>query len=336
MAARPVAVGPVVRRSVAALAGFGLVVGGMTAGAAIAAADGPPATDCANSWVCVTVGTPGSAGAGDDGGSGGGGGGQSNACTYQGQIMPCTVDGVGVLDEGDGCYYELADPQPPAGDLVWQGHQPGDGAIYIATCPLGPGSRDLWRAAAPPAPQQVDPAVVAQMAVSKLQLLPATLGTSPGGDQTALVGTPVWLWLVPDDNTYASEAKPLTVTASVPGMTVTAKVWSTGVQWNLGDGTSLTCDSPGTPYTVGLRVSSSSCEHTYSQPSLTANGGKAIEQSLVPGGAYALSALVTWTVGWTSSTGQAGHFAMDAQQSKPAYVIVEEAQVLNNQGGKSG
>ena len=43
--------------------------------------------------------------------------------------MPCTIE-YGYWSNGYNCYISLLDPQPPAGDPSWQGHEPGDGAVY--------------------------------------------------------------------------------------------------------------------------------------------------------------------------------------------------------------
>lgn len=90
-------------------------------------------------WVEVpgTPGTPGSTETTDvvDSGSG-------EACywdpTKQGLTgppagpVPCQSD-TGYWSNTYNCYIKLADPQPPAGDVSWQGHEPGDGAVPCAS-----------------------------------------------------------------------------------------------------------------------------------------------------------------------------------------------------------
>jgi hypothetical protein len=290
------------------------MTGGVIGGAGIAHADASP---CANSYVCVVVGTPGSGGGSQGGGSGGGGSGGNGACYYQNQVEPCYIPGIGALDSSDGCYYIQMQPQPPAGDPLWQGHKPGDGAIYVRTCALsgGGGTVSLWMAAGPPAPVQVTPAQLAHMAVAKLPLLPAQPETAPGNGKPGLVNTPVMLWLDPVNgngnygDTYASAAKPLTVTASVPGLSVTATVWSPKVTWQMGDGGTVVCPDAGTAYT-GTLVNG--CTYTYSKASA----------------AYAVNAQVSWTVSWAGG-GASGTFPMDDVTSLPLTLPVDEIQVLN-------
>ena len=43
--------------------------------------------------------------------------------------VPCSSE-YGYWSNGYNCYISLLDPQPPAGDPNWQGHEPGDGAVY--------------------------------------------------------------------------------------------------------------------------------------------------------------------------------------------------------------
>ncbi|MBF9066587.1 hypothetical protein [Streptacidiphilus fuscans] len=293
-----------------------LVLVGLMGAAGSARAD---VTPCANSSVCVGAGSPGSpgSGGGTQGGGSGGGSGGGGSCYYNNQPEPCYVAGIGTFDPDDGCYYTTMQPQPPAGDPLWQGHQPGDGAVYVRTCALngGGGTVSLWLAAAPPAAAPVTPAQLAQQALKKIKIINAQPETAPGGGKPGLVNTPVMLWLQPFDGNpadgypYAPPSAPAQATASVPGLSVTAKVWSTKVTWNMGDGTSVVCPDAGTPY-AGTLVNG--CTHTYS----TANN------------AYAVNAAVSWTVTW-SGGGQTGAFNLDDMPSKGITLTVDEIQVLN-------
>lgn len=292
-----------------------LVLAGLLGTAGTASASVSP---CDNSYLCVVVGTPGSGGGTQGGGSGGPAGG-SGACTYNHQVVPCSIAGIGSLDPADGCYYIAMEPQPPAGDPLWQGHQPGDGAIYVRTCALngGGGTVSLWMAAAPPVPVQISPLQLAHLAVSKLKVAPATLMTAPEG-APGLVNVPVMLWLKPTQGmndygtTYAPSNRRLVVTASVPGLSVTAWVWSSSVTWTMGDGTTFSCPGPGADYAYTHRYVGGCSTHTYR----TANHG------------YAISGLVGWTVFW-SGGGQSGAFFWKHEQAVGTVLKVEEIQVLN-------
>ncbi len=233
------------------------------------------------------------------------------------------------LDEPDtaDCSYVRSDYQPPAdspqpvlyrppagGDLVVRpavfATQPGQGpgAWYVYRCAAN-GVRDtLYRApvwipdAAPglraPAP---DPAALAEQARSQLRLAGPAIDRNPVGDQ--LVGLPTWLWLDPAGWTQAS------ATAAAGGVSVTAVATPVAVVWSLGDGGTVTCTGPGTPFPPGSDPKSASpdCGHTYRNRSLDA-----------PGGTYSVTATVRWDVAWAGA-GQTGVF--------PGLTTVSAAQV---------
>ncbi|MEZ0067168.1 hypothetical protein ABIA32_003181 [Streptacidiphilus sp. MAP12-20] len=277
---------------------------------------------CDNSYVCVVVGSPGSGGGSSGGGSGGGGGGGgSGACSYGGQILPCYIPGIGWLSANDGCYYIEMQPQPPAGDPLWQGNPPGTGAVYVRTCSLnaGGGTVSLWLPAAPATAPQVTPGELARLAVSKLPLHAAKVDTAPKADtkHSGLVGAPIWLWLDEKagnyNNSWASAANPLTVTASVPGLSVTAYVSSPYVIWVMGDGHRKLCSGglgAGIAYPGDAK---SACTYTYQRPSKD----------------YLIEAIVGWQVRWTSNTGATGAFRMNDIRTPAQQLRIEELQVLN-------
>jgi hypothetical protein len=139
----------------------------------------------------------------------------------------------------------------------------------------------------------VDPRVLAQQAVDSLRLPKPNVAASPESAQ--LVRLPVWLWL--EGASWESQS----ASASVPGLTVTAEAVPTIAAWDMGDGTTIECTGPGTPWTeeaaaeAGSQASedeaeSPDCGHTYTQPS---------EKELQ------VSVTVTWEVTW-SGGGESG------------------------------
>ncbi len=201
--------------------------------------------------------------------------------------------------------------------------KPGEpGAWYVYKCAAG-GVRDaLYR---PPvwipdgqqpdggAPQP-SPAQLAQVAREQLWLPSPRIETSPVGEQ--LVQLPTWLWL--DQEAWGA----VSATASVPGVSVTAVARPTSVVWDLGDGNTVTCNGPGTPYAKGMDPKSPSpdCGYTYRASS----AGE-------PGEAYAVSATVEWTVTW-SGAGQSGVFPGLTTTSTASFPVAE-SQALNSSGG---
>ncbi|MDQ3570266.1 MAG: hypothetical protein M3396_06530, partial [Actinomycetota bacterium] len=126
-------------------------------------------------------------------------------------------------------------------------------------------------AQAPVPPPPPDPAVVAaQLANQVHRLLPEPdIRMNPDPAQSdPLVNLPTWLWLSAQswrpveirsvDNAAAARAEPLHV------------IWETG------DGTTLTCPGPGTPFDQSRRADQqqSDCSHTYRHSSSTEAGGK--------------------------------------------------------------
>jgi hypothetical protein len=285
------------RRTRAAVA----VVIGLVAGSVALAA--PAFADyvvCPTPTYCyVVVGDPG-----NPGGGGGGGGGT----------------GGGNGGEPTGCTYTLADPQPPAGDPAWQGHAPGDGAVYVKTCktaggPLGIGftTELIWSGTAPA--NTLTPAQLAQEAINELPLRGPDIGISanltPNGATD--VGMPVWLWTAVTPETWG----PISRTATVPGLSVTATAKAQRIDWTMGDGHIVTCANPGTPYSPSYGARSSpTCGDSYSAPSRS-----------LPGGKYPITATTTWLINWAGG-GQTGTLTVTRQSQ--AAVQIQETQVVTS------
>jgi hypothetical protein len=156
----------------------------------------------------------------------------------------------------------------------------------------------------------VSPEQVAQTARKQLRLPAPSIAASPPGTQ--LVRLPTWLWL-------SGGWSQSSATASVPGVSVTAVASPVSVSWSMGDGTTVTCGGPGTPYQPGSdpEASSPDCGHTYLRSS-----------AREPRQAFTVSATVQWTVTW-SGAGQTGTFP-DLTTTSTATFRVAESHALNN------
>ncbi|CUU61058.1 hypothetical protein Ga0074812_15418 [Parafrankia irregularis] len=174
--------------------------------------------------------------------------------------------------------------------------QPGQGAgaWYVYRCTSGGEQDALYRApvwipdaAAGPAP---DPEALAEQARSQLRLSSPPIVMNPSVDQ--LVGLPTWLWL------DAAGWNQVAATAAAGGVSVTAVAKPVQVTWSLGDGGTVTCTGPGTPFPDGANPKNASpdCGYTYRRRSLD-----------TPGGTFAVTATVRWDVTWAGA-GQAGAF----------------------------
>ncbi|MFJ4428408.1 ATP/GTP-binding protein [Streptomyces bobili] len=265
------------------------------------AEDGPAggSAHCGQFTCQVEVDVPGQAG-GQAGGSG-------------------STGGTGSSDGGDPsdekvCSYKLADPQPQAGSLDWEGHEPGDGAVYEQTCGWGGVADDtivrmVWLANPPPQ-ETVDPAALAQRAVDSMALLGPDVA-SPRAAGKYTVGVPMWMWVNQSATTYG----PNSASASAGGITVTAIAKVSKIVWAMGDGASVTCNGPGTPYTSSAGMAQSpTCGHVYSKISGSARNGK-----------FPVTATSTWTINWQGG-GQAGQLTEVRQTN--VQVAVGEVQVV--------
>lgn len=232
----------------------------------------------------VEVSTPGRSGD-----STGGGRGSDGKCRNpSGQEIPCEHDGGWA--GADGCYYKAVDLSPTMIENL--GGQPsGEGGWYEKACYGADGRATtglggpVWIAGAPPA---VSPEILARQARAKLGLPEVTIRMNPPGDQ--LVNLPIWLALDP------ASWKTQSATASVPGVSVTATARPLKVTWSMGDGTTKTCEGPGTAWTPGTDPAKASpdCGHVYRRSSAGA-----------PGGTYTVAVTVTWEVTWAGA-GQSG------------------------------
>ncbi|WP_229698948.1 hypothetical protein [Wenjunlia tyrosinilytica] len=131
--------------------------------------------------------------------------------------------------------------------------------------------------------EQVAVEVVVQRAVERLKLPKPLIRTSPDEDFVQVVHVPTWMWV--EDKTW----EPVSVSAAVEGVRVTATARPRKAVWLMGEGGEVVCRGPGTPFSGAFspRASSPDCGYTYRRASLSA-----------PGGAYTVSVEVTWDVEW--------------------------------------
>jgi hypothetical protein len=171
----------------------------------------------------------------------------------------------------------------------------------------------IWIPAGGNAAPILSPAQVAEMAHKRLRLPNPRISANPVGDQ--LVNLPTWMWL-------SSGWGPVSATASVPGVSVTATATPTSVTWSMGDGSTVTCTGAGTPFWAGgdPKAPSPDCGHTYRTSSATQVGQ-----------AFPVAATVQWTVTWAGA-GQGGTFPGLTTTGNAAFRVAE-AQALNNGGG---
>jgi hypothetical protein len=104
--------------------------------------------------------------------------------------------------------------------------------------------------------------------------------------------------------------------ATAPSVVLSATVTAqpSKVLWTMGDGTTVTCDGPGTPYNPSIPDAdqSTDCSHTYQHD-----------------GAHTAMATIVWTVSWTATNGQGGTLPK-VQRSTQFALNVEQRQAVIN------
>src|SRR5256885_1822238 len=153
---------------------------------------------------------------------------------------------------------------------------------------------------------------LAAAAVKALRLPTPVIRWNPPSSTNVLVNVPVWLWL--DPASWGARS----ATASVPALSVTATATPASLVFSTGDGATVACAGPGTPWSpaVDPRAASPTCGHTYSAPST--------------GGTFTLSATVTWHVAWAGG-GQTG-VVPDLHTTAQVALAVGESQTVTGAG----
>ncbi|MBD3781364.1 MAG: hypothetical protein IE926_00190 [Micrococcales bacterium] len=225
--------------------------------------------------------------------------------------VPCSSD-KGWWAQSQNAYCTARKPQPPLTDPAWEGH--ADGQVYECFRPVGVGAVAgavfwIWLAT-PPGGAPPNPRVLAQQAVAQMNLRAITIGIvpEPRAGSVGVIGMPTWMWAAaPGTTTWG----PQTRSVSTGGFTVTATAKAQRTVWTMGDGTTVTCHGPGTPYanSYGKR-SSPTCGHTYTRQ-----------------GTYTVRATTYWLVTW-AGIGQTGTIPLDFTSTST--IEMGEAQVLSS------
>lgn len=125
-----------------------------------------------------------------------------------------------------------------------------------------------------------------------MNLAPVGIGIVPedGPGKIGVVGAPTWMWV---NDPGEATTGPMTRSATVGGVTVEAVAALDEIVWDMGDGTTVVCDGPGTPYYDAAGLSPSpDCGHSYTQPSTNQDGL-----------AYTVTATSYWTINWAGGGG---------------------------------
>lgn len=231
--------------------------------------------------------------------------------------VDCTTGGGNYWSNARQCYVSLADPQnaaPPGSDPA--------GAWYRCTPhPICSTFRDcydvsFWSNTPPPGITRLSPGQAAAILIRSFQLQPINIGFAPDPNtpgSKSYVGVPIWMWAA---NPQPLEYGPYSQTATLGGVTITATAQVTSILWNMGDGNTVACGNPGTPFRVEYgAVESPTCGHRYTRTS-----------DDQPGGRYTVTATSQWQVTWTGG-GQTGSVPLTRQATTT--VDINEIQSIN-------
>jgi hypothetical protein len=216
-----------------------------------------------------------------------------------------------------GCTY-TADPQAQQ-TLGAGGPTPGQWIIPMCA---GPGVIDpmppFWvsgaRQPAAVVTVQIAPIVVAEQAAKTLGLSSPVIEMAPPDGASQLVRVATWLWVNP------AAWRPVSASATAGAVTTTATATPTKVVWSMGDGSTVTCDGPGTPYDPSAPDASSNCSYMWATA-----------------GTYTVTATTYWSVSW-SAAGAAGGGTLGVQAGPAARVTVHvvQSQAMNTLGSGGG
>ncbi len=221
-----------------------------------------------------------------------------------------SADGSGSVE----CYlYSLIGLPGPIGSILIGAvpePNPVEGQTYVLVCYSLPSHVvDLAEFIVyQPGVNIITPGSLANQALKELPLLYPRPRTAPPRTATQVVGIRTWMWVDPGD------WHPISATAAIPGLAATVTATPTRTIWDMGDGTTVTCEGPGTMYDASKpdAEQSSDCSHTFQHD-----------------GTYPVRVSIVWSVTWTATNGAGGNLGL-FQRATQFDVNVEQRQAVIN------
>lgn len=161
---------------------------------------------------------------------------------------------------------------------------------------------------------RIDPAAVAREALRSVSIAAPLVATSPDASRTLFVRVPTWLWV---DSSWWRRYE---ATASAGRVSATVRAQPVRATWVMGDGATVVCAGPGTPWRSGMPESTATCQHTYLRSSAAELGAK-----------FVVRAEVELEVTWTSNVGASGRLT-PIHRAVTFEVPVAEIQALGSRG----
>lgn len=229
---------------------------------------------------------------------------------YSGQEVPCTDPNAGayfpnapVYGGHHGCNAFMLQPQPPAGSPEWEGHDPSEGSVWGCDTDFT-NNRNTFFVPNGQAPTIVDPAVLAQRALGRMNLVTADAKIAPGPNFHTYINIDNWLWIPP------AQWHSMSLSVSAGPTTVTVTAAPERVDWNMGNGQTRQCMDAGRPSQPGMTdAAKTTCSYAYTSLKNPAGDKHTVSAQLV----YA----VTWACTGTCLTpsGDLGDITAPAGQT---------------------
>lgn len=188
----------------------------------------------------------------------------------------------------------------------------GPGSWYRKICTSGTGQETATVVWIPPRP--VDPRALAKDASDRAPIPLPGIRLSPPEGRDQVVNVPTWLWIDP------TQWQPVSSSASAGAVTATATAVPESVTWSMGNGDTVSCAGPGTPYvpTTATTGQQPTCSYTFRRSSARA-----------PDGQFTLQATVTWRVTWDAAGAPGGGPLGTVTRTSAIPIHVAEIQALN-------
>jgi hypothetical protein len=173
-----------------------------------------------------------------------------------------------------------------------------------------------------PVPPSVAASAVADQAVKSLTLPSPVIYLNPSS--FGLVNLPLWLWI--DPKSWHS----FRATATAGGVSATAVAIPETVSWSMGDGHTVECNGPGTPYQTAIPsgAQSTDCSYTY----LSSSAGQPSDDGDANNGAFGVTATIGWMVTWSVTGAAGGGLLPSLDTSSTVPVRVEQVESVGTAG----
>lgn len=280
-----------------AMAMIGIFFVSSTASAAVAGSDGPGGTVTVGASTGITTG--GWPGGSSSGHEGGGGGPNPWICTSTALTLN---DGPGFATGGPtpGGWFSVTCTDQETGVSTTETEWIPDGAA--STTPA------------------IDPYSLALQAESNLRLpVPSPQFNPP---RSSVVNLATWLWISP------ATWHPFTVTATVGSVSAIAVATPEWVGWSMGDGGSVACSGPGTPFDPGEPVGEQStpCAYAYA----ISSAGQPSPDGMPDDDSFTVVVTIHWSVSWVARGAVGGGSLPGLTTSSSRPLRVEQVESVNS------